>query len=340
MGVAEEACAALPSSSERRPYEVRGRQILRIGPDGCALPPVGPVPAHGEGLRGQDHVGTRLEHRLAVDEVRLAKLGGGQVRMRAFYGQDGVTVAVHRGPSWRRPRLLAAAEVRQALTSGGAVAAPAYLGSGSRRGVAWLLEETVRASHPRPQERDAVAHALGPRLLAAGTGLGCRRTTVATVLTGRGVAEVRDLIVSRRDHLPAGLRVAVRALVHDHRRVVLAPAHGDPVLSNVLRRTEDGDLLLVDWELAAVAPVGQDAAKLVLGTVDPLAALEASAPVFAREARAGDLPWDAQVAVALLRLLAGWRAQARTAGVMGRTAAFERHLVARLDLLGLLVARS
>ncbi len=341
LGIAETSCDALPSTRESHSFEVTGRQILRLGPDGLVLPAVGPVPAPGERLRGAGTgPGVRLDRRLAVDEVRLAKLGGGQMRMRAFYGDDGVTAAVHHGPAWRRPRLLAAATARRAMTSSGVVGAPAFVRSGSRRGVAWLVEETVEAAHPGLHERDLVARELGPLLLATGSGLGCRRAAVTTVLARRGVLALRDLMVARAEHLPTGLVAGVRALVRDDRSVVLATGHGDPVLSNVMRRTRDGLLLLVDWEMAGTAPVGQDAAKLVLGTADPLAALATSEPAFARVARPGDLPWDAQVAVALLRLLTSWRTQSRTAVTMGRAESFERRLTARLDLLGrLLVAR-
>jgi len=137
---------------------------------------------------------------------------------------------------------------------------------------------------------------------------------------------------SATEAVPHGLARRLRELLTERRSVVTALAHGDPVLSNVLRTTRGG-LVLLDWELAGRLPVGHDAAKLVLGSDDAETLLDEVEPDFVRHSLPGDLPWASQVAVGIVRMLGGWQKQRSSATASGRAAPYERGLLRRLTLL-------
>jgi hypothetical protein len=330
-----EARAPVPRARGPQPYQLEGRRLLRLDADGVAAGPTGPRPASGERLLGASGDVRRVVARsVAADEVRLAKLAGGS-RVRAFYGEAGLTCAVHRADRVTA-RLLVGARAQRALGATGAVRVPRLVATGRSLGVAWVVEETVVGQHPAPAEQDAVAQRLAPALLDAGLRLGARRRRVGAVLGRRGLAEVASLLTDHGAEVGSHVHGQVVRLLDDPRAVVLAVCHGDPVLGNVLRRGPAGDLVLIDWELARVLPVGTDVAKLATGASDLPALLAAC-----RDALPGartDLPLADQVAVALLRGLGGWRASRATARVAGRGEAWERRTAARLRLLSSVLA--
>lgn len=225
----------------------------------------------------------------------------------------------------------------------GSVRAPSVISYGRTHAVEWLHEDLIDGSplvisdhHP-----GAVLQLANALNLVWRHHTTFRRTRPRPWAGWQVSALLDQASRADRDGGPQDIAKLRRAVLHlSSRSVVVAhgPRHGDPVLGNVLR-TNAGHLVLLDWEHAGPGLLATDLVKLSLSmpTVrQGWQLLEDTAPhVLENNNHRGPTtaPWREQVALALLLWLSGWRTQQRAHRRSGRTAAFDRRLRRRLELL-------
>lgn len=105
---------------------------------------------------------------------------------------------------------------------------------------------------------------------------------------------------------PQEMARRVRSLLSREVRLTVGLSHGDPGLGNALR-TDDGGLVLVDWEDAGHRVLSHDVLKVLSSAQVPGEHWAGHHPAVPRGGDARVLPGDQQLAVALLQFLVGWR---------------------------------
>lgn len=268
------ALAPAPSAT----FRVAGRVARRDGPLDEALRPdtlSDPLAREAAQLRGGDTVEAASRAALVV----VGKLAAADtVKARAYLATDEALCALKvwgpsRGAVGRREQA-----ARERIAEIPAYLAPPVLAAGALpSGGHFVLEPAVLGTAPaNAAQRDAAVDELLPTLARAYRAYG---------VTDRPLREVED------DDLEAGAAAGfaalpegcvptaseVRALVGEVARLVArdrllpcALCHGDLVASNVIR-DRDGQLHLVDWELAGDGPIAFDVGKLLVNTSDPVA---------------------------------------------------------------------
>lgn len=266
----ERRSRVLPRAPFRRQFTLQGRLVLEEAVENPrrALRRV-PDPAPGESSH-LDRVVTR-SLALSVSQVRLAKLGGGLVRLRGFYPAEGVTVVMHQRRRRTSSGLLRGVRAQRLLAAVASYQVPEVREVGSWRSLDWVVENLVQGLHPAPADQGLLAVRLLQALIATSTRAGveheCLGRWVGPHVTGTidallhhdwvrngGLVPDPDSLVDRVRHL----------LARGDDRIAVSLCHGDPVFSNVLA-TADGGLALVDWEHAGRLPVAQDIAKVLVG---------------------------------------------------------------------------
>jgi hypothetical protein len=277
----------------------------------------------------------------AADLIVLGRIQVGALRIRAWYRDPGLSLAVHAGlPLARRSRLLAGAKIREQLRSVTSIVIPRPLDHGRGLRHAWVLEDFVTGI-PIPGDEWAAAVPLAAEgLTQIWQGLPVRSDAVGRVVDRKLLGQFLDLVDS---DLEPGQRVAVREAVERLAampgRVLVGLCHGDPVSGNWLR-TPDGRLALVDWEHARPRPLGHDAVRLILGHPDAPSIADA---MVGRLGEAGThpglAPWRDQLALALIRWLAAWRIERAAATRMDRLEDHRLRVRHRLELFRNLAVR-
>jgi hypothetical protein len=275
-----------------------------------------------------------------ADAVVVGRASSDLLRLRAFYLDAGVTVAVNgRVPLRPSCRLLNGAAVLERVHGAVSLVVPSVLERGRRIGRCWIVEELLPGERFPTAEWPIEAPRLAEHLAEVWLSAPVSDVAIARIVPPSVLAAFDALLAEEgadRQH-QRRLRDGVRRIPKGGERALVGSCHGDPVHGNWIRLPDRRPALL-DWELARRRPLGHDASKLLVGLTDPIGVVEVTAPRVAGAAGGKAAPWRVQIASSLVRSLAAWRHDREVARQAGRVPAYQRRIRQRLDLLEQLIA--
>lgn len=255
LAVVERSSPALPSSVRWRRLEAAGAVAYRVPPNPDL--PAGTVPAAPEEALPVDAP-------VAADAVVIGKFDRGrQVRMRAFYAEEGLCARVqggsrHPGREHGVSRSVRAAQIVAEHRPG---LAPTMVDHGTVLAgrTAYLVEEVVEGRVPqRPEEVATAMAGVARELGAVQRAVGVSTDRLSAVVNPAFHDRWRDVVAD--GHVPPKLAARVDRLVARDDRLEISFTHGDLVSSNVLRVADR--VVLIDWEYADIRPIAFDLAKM------------------------------------------------------------------------------
>lgn len=200
----------------------------------------------------------------SADGVLIGKFDvGHEVRMRAFYLDDGLTARFQSGGKVNG--ISRSLEAFRALARQQPGLMPGIVDNGHTPSGAYLVEQTLPGRPARPWQLSKFAGAIADRLITAQAAHGIDKARLSTIVhrdflnRWHAAAELIDL--------SAGIRSTVVALVARDHQLDVSMIHGDLVASNVL--ISDDDFSLIDWEYATSGPIAFDLAKLEINADRP-----------------------------------------------------------------------
>lgn len=253
LAVVERRSPVLPSSR-------RWRDLETVGAVASGVPPHPGLPAGVVPVAGATTV---VSAPVRADAVVIGKFDRGrQVRLRAFYADDGMVARVQAGSRHGREhgvsRSVRAAEIVGRHRPG---LMPALLDHGTVFGgrTAYLVERTVTGRPPGSRASVAEAMAeVAAELGAVQRAVGITPTPLSGVVPAAFRARWRAVVED--GHVPAAVAAEVDRLIARDALLEVSFTHGDLVSSNVLR--VEGRVVLIDWEYAGSRPVAFDLAKM------------------------------------------------------------------------------
>lgn len=334
---------------EQHPY---GRGIVRA--------------ENGQALLGEGPCPHRARTRSRAALVMIGRMAAVDLRYRAFYldTSEPLTVAVHERPPRGSTGLLSGVELQRRAYGRLPSLVPRVLEARSvqaRSRAGWSGLRRRPAQVVLPPSMDVVLEQWLPGRPVAIDDLGA----VEQLLESTGALwELEPVVAARPD--PAALaRVRERfsTLVdsgeqaglwpddvdppHLGRRVqqlldadpvlTIGASHGDPGLGNALR-TDQGQIVLVDWEDAGRRTLSHDVLKVLASSpVGPEDWLDRHPPLPLTGER-DVLPVGPQLAVALLQFMSGWRRRTKAARKRGAMPAHQRRMHSMLRAVDQLLA--
>lgn len=256
------ALAVVERHSPSLPHTGRWRRLRVDGPVAHGVPvhpalPAGVVPT-------ADREPSVLTAPVAADAVVIGKFDRGrQVRMRAFYAEDGLSARVqaasrHPGGQHGVSRSVRAAQVVGAHRP---LLIPSMVDHGTvfAGRTAYLVEETVEGRTPgSPEEVAEVMPVVAEELAVVQRATGITAERFSAVVPAAFGERWRGVVTD--GHVPPKLAARLDRLIARDDRLEVSFTHGDLVSSNVLR--VDGRVVLIDWEYAGVRPIAFDLAKI------------------------------------------------------------------------------
>jgi hypothetical protein len=340
VAAVEASCLGMSGTSPGE-YLLRDRAARRVDSDVLGLPVEWSEPGSVAPI-------AVVKLPTAASEIRLGKYSTlARLRVRAFYhGPDGgLALKVVNAPDDRRLKWERAARRRLRRTL--RRFAPQLVDAGEHVGVAWMLEQVLRGSHPLTvRAQDEAAANLASRLVRL------HRTDrelvpVTSLLGADAVARLRHNAGSSQTQGVAA-DVAMRAanaaesLVsrHGDSQVQIGWSHGDVGFGNVV--VLGVDARLVDWEQIGRRALGFDLVKLLSNSAKPDNHLDRFTELTSsdRRFRRRVLPFDAQVAVAGLLMLSRATETLARANEVGRGTLALNTVTQRSTFVDLLIRRA